>query len=194
MPILFKSSLVPTAISPGGNYKIASQGNIQPTPIVITNATSSVAGQITLVWSGGVGINTNYSYTLSNSNATVTNATTSTTSGVNTTTITFSPANSISTSVTVTAKVLDGSTSATSSLITTTSALPTLTGTYSTPTISGYSKAYMFTGDGTIILPETKTVQVLIVGGGGAGGCSWAQRGWGLNGGGAGGLGYGALT
>lgn len=40
--------------------------NIIPTPITGLTATSTVAGQITLTWSGGIGQNVKYTYALSN--------------------------------------------------------------------------------------------------------------------------------
>ena len=70
---------------------------------------------------------------------------------------------------------------------------PPISGTFTTPTISGYTYAYLFTGNGIVTLPASKTATVLIVGGGGGGG-SWSGRNWALNGGGAGGLGYGSLS
>ena len=51
--------------------------------------------------------------------------------------------------------------------------LAILTGTYSAPTISGYTNAYMFTGTGSITLPSSKTAQILLVGGGEGGGGSF---------------------
>jgi hypothetical protein len=119
MPLFLKSSLVPTAISSGGSYIIGSQSNIQPTPIVITSATSTIAGSITLVWSGGIGTNSITNFSLSNGSVTVTGTTNSVSNGINTTTISLSTNNPITTTVTVTVNVLLGSTSATSASVTT---------------------------------------------------------------------------
>ena len=112
MPTIFTSGAT-------GKYKIVSQSNFLPTPIVITSVTSTSAGLITLVWSGGIGNNAKNVFTLSNGTATITNATTSVSNGVNTSTITFTPTSSITTTVKVTANVLDGSATATSASITT---------------------------------------------------------------------------
>ena len=103
----------------GGSYGISSYSNEFITPIVISNITSTVAGQIVLTWSGGLGNNVVYSYALSvpSGTATIASASTTSSSGTNTTTLTLNSTASVSTAVTVTGKVLDGSGSATSASI-----------------------------------------------------------------------------
>ena len=115
MPLTFASGQgVPT-------YKSAAYSNLFITPIVISSITSTVAGQIVVVWTGGLGNNVKYSYALSVSGATATISSSNTTSssGTNTTTLTLSTTATVTTTVTVTGTVLDGSGSATSGSITT---------------------------------------------------------------------------
>ena len=79
--------------------------------------------------------------------------------------------------------------------VTTISSVASLTGSYSTTSVSGYATAYKFTGNGSFSLPSTKTAAVLVVGGGGGGGgAKVGGQNEGGGGGGAGGLLYGTYT
>jgi hypothetical protein len=78
--------------------------------------------------------------------------------------------------------------------VTTSAAVAVLTGTYSTTTVSGYTTAYKFTGNGSFNLPANKTAAVLVVGGGGGGGGTSSAMNEGCGGGGAGGLLYGSYS
>lgn len=142
MPYVFTSSSTPN------NLKAitAAQSNLFTTPITNLTATSTVAGQIVVTWSGGLGNNVKYSYALSS-------GTIQSTSGQNPTTITLTSTTSISTTVTLTASVLGGSTSTTSGSVTTNSGYSTTSGANpliaynfvpsnytSTSTTSGYFK------------------------------------------------------
>ena len=124
-----------------GPYKCASQSNMYPSAITGLTAASTVAGQITLSWSGGLGNNVVYSYALSN-------GTIQSTSGINPTTITLTSTNSITSIVTLTATVLGGSTSAISNSVTTvlllTAAIST-TPTVTSGTISSISSSNFVT-------------------------------------------------
>ena len=96
--------------------------NIMPTPITGLTATSTVAGQITLTWSGGIGQNAKYSYALSS--GTVQSIGTLTGNGVGTpysVTLTLTSTAQITTTVTLTATLLGGSASSVSNSITTVS-------------------------------------------------------------------------
>ena len=112
-----------------------------PSAITGLTAASTVAGQITLSWSGGLGNNVVYSYALSN-------GTIQSTSGINPTTITLTSTNSITSIVTLTATVLGGSTSAISNSVTTvlllTAAIST-TPTVTSGTISSISSSNFVT-------------------------------------------------
>jgi len=123
MPLTFRSN--PTG------YQESSYANLIPTPITSVTAASTVAGQITLSWTGGAGNNVKYSYALST-------GTIQSVSGVNPTTITLTSNTSISTIVTVTATVLDGSTNAVSNSVTT--AAPNSFNTFSTISASTFSR------------------------------------------------------
>lgn len=103
------------------NCKNAAYSNIFITPIVISSITSTVIGQIVLVWTGGLGNNVKYSYALSvpAGTATISSVNTTSSSGTNTTTLTLSTTASIVTTVTITGKVLDGNGSTTSASVTT---------------------------------------------------------------------------
>ena len=89
--------------------------NIIPTPISGLVALSTVAGQIVLTWSGGIGQNVKYSYALSTGTIQSVSGTASPV------TITLTSTASITTTVTLTATVLGGSTSAVSNSVTTVS-------------------------------------------------------------------------
>ena len=58
MPLTWSSTYL------NGNYRIASYNNEFTTPIIISNIASTVAGQIVLTWSGGLGNNVQYSYAI----------------------------------------------------------------------------------------------------------------------------------
>ena len=77
---------------------------------------------------------------------------------------------------------------------TTSAAVSVLTGTYSSTTVTGYTTAYVFTGNGSFNLPSTKTAVVLVVGGGGGGGGTSTSMNEGCGGGGAGGLLFGSYS
>ena len=70
----------------------------------------------------------------------------------------------------------------------------TVTGFYTTPTVSSYTKAIMFNGNGTIITPNNLTVQLLMVGGGGGGGGTLSGNLNSASGGGGGGVAAGSIT
>lgn len=111
--------------------KIATYGNRFITPIIISSITSTVAGQIVVVWSGGLGNNVKYSYSLSAVGSTINTASTSLnvpSAGQNTTTLTLGSTASIATTVTITGTVLDGSGSATSGSVTTLTPFTDVTG------------------------------------------------------------------
>ena len=100
--------------------------NMIPTPITGLTATSTVAGQIVLTWSGGIGQNVKYTYALSI--GTVQSIGALSGNGVGTpysVTLTLTSTNSITTIVTLTATVLGGSTSAVSNSVTTIAPIPT---------------------------------------------------------------------
>jgi len=187
------------------NCKNAAYSNLFITPIIISNITSTGAGNIVLTWSGGLGNNVQYSYALSVSSgvATIVSANTTTSSGTNTTTLTLSTiVSAITTTVTITGKVLDGYGSATSASITiapflinsavtgwTTGADISGTSVYNGITYSVYafqpilaagaaSKQYCLSYN----LTTPTNIYVLAVGGGGGGGS------YGGAGGGAGGV------
>jgi hypothetical protein len=93
--------------------------NIIPTPITGLTATSTVAGQITLTWSGGIGQNVKYTYALSTGTVQSIGALTGNGAGTPySVTITLTSTASITTTVTLTATVLGGSTSAVSNSVT----------------------------------------------------------------------------
>ena len=94
--------------------------NIIPTPITGLTATSTVAGQIVLTWSGGIGQNVKYTYALST--GTVQSIGTLSGNGVGipySVTLTLTTTNSVTTTVTLTATVIGGSTSVVSNSVTT---------------------------------------------------------------------------
>jgi len=107
--------------------------NIIPTPITGLTATSTVAGQITLSWSGGIGQNVKYSYVLSSGTVQSVSGTASPV------TLTLTSTNQVTTTVTVTATLLGGSTSAVSNSVTTQSLLVAALST--TPTVTSGSIA-----------------------------------------------------
>ena len=93
-----------------------------PSAITGLTAASTVAGQITLSWSGGLGNNVKYSYALSNGTNPIATIGAITGNGVGTpysVTLTLTTTNSVTTTVTLTASVLGGSTSAVSNSIAT---------------------------------------------------------------------------
>jgi len=153
-----------------------------PTAITGLNANSTVAGQITLSWSGGLGSNVIYSYVLS------TGTIQSVSGSASPVTITLTSTNSVTTTVTLTATVLGGSTSATSlSVITTTPITATVTG-YTSSVVNGSYTIFTYNIPGytlsnAITLTGPTSLYVLAVGGGGSGGSSYSAGG-----GGAGGL------
>ena len=104
MPLTFRTT--PTG------YQQASYNQLIVTTITNLTATSTVAGQIVLTWSGGAGYNVQYSYAVST-------GTIQSTSGTNPTSITLSSTNTVTTTVTLTETVLGGSTSAVSNSVTT---------------------------------------------------------------------------
>jgi len=104
MPIVFRTT--PTGIQQGPYSQLI------VSPITNLYATSTVAGQIVLSWSGGAGYNVQYSYAVSA-------GTIQSTSGINPTTITLSSTSQITTNVTLNETVLGGSTSAVSNSVTT---------------------------------------------------------------------------
>ena len=113
MPFIFTSK--------GQQTLWATQSNMIPTAITGLTATSTVAGQITLTWSGGLGNNVKYTYALSNNTNPIATIGAITGNGVGTpysVTLTLTTTNSVTTTVTLTASVLGGSTSAISSSIT----------------------------------------------------------------------------
>ena len=117
-------------IGPNQNSQLAAVGNLLPTPIVNVSATSTVAGQINLTWTGGVGNNVKYTYSVYNNTGSVlVSPIAYTVSGANPSTITFTDTVSKSYTVTVTANVLGGSVSRVSSAVT------TFTG-YKTPSVT----------------------------------------------------------
>ena len=105
MPFIFTSK--------GQQTLWATQSNMIPSAITGLNANSTVAGQITLSWSGGLGNNVKYSYALSTGTIQSVSGTASPV------TITLTSTNSVTTTVTVTATVLAGSASAVSNSVTT---------------------------------------------------------------------------
>ena len=165
----------------GGSTTLASYSNTIPTSITNLTASSSVAGQITLTWSGGLGNNVKYSYTLSS-------GTIQSTSGTNPTTITLTTNSATTTTVTLTASVLAGSTSATSNSITTVAPITaTVTG-YTSSVVNGSYTIFTYNVPGytisnAITLTGPTSLQILAVGGGGSGGSTA-----GAGGGGAGGV------
>ena len=106
MPVVFRTTT--TGIQQGPYSQLT------VTPITNLTATSTIAGQIVLTWSGGSGYNVQYSYALST-------GTIQSTSGINPTTITLTSTNQVTTTVTLTETVLGGSTNAVSNSITTSS-------------------------------------------------------------------------
>ena len=96
----------------------AAHSNLYTTPITNIVATSAVAGQIVVTWTGGVGNKVKYTYSLST-------GTIQSTSGTNPTTITLSSTDSINTIVTIIAEVLGGKSNANANALTTMNAIPT---------------------------------------------------------------------
>ena len=96
-----------------GQCQIAPYSKMIPTAITGLNANSTVAGQITLSWSGGLGSNVIYSYVLS------TGTIQSVSGSASPVTITLTSTAQITTTVTLTARVLGGSTSVVSNSVTT---------------------------------------------------------------------------
>ena len=152
-----------------------------PTPITGLTATSSVAGQIVLTWSGGQGTGVQYAYTLST-------GTIQSTSGTNPTTITLTSAGSITATVTLTANLLAGNTSATSNSVTTVSPVYATVRSYTSSIVNGSYTIFTYNIPGytltnAITLSGPTTLYVLAAGGGGSGGSTA-----GAGGGGAGGV------
>ena len=153
MPYVFTSNSTPN------NLKAitASQSNLFTTPITGLSATSTVAGQIVVTWSGGLGNNVKYSYALSS-------GTIQSISGKNQTTITLTSTDSVTTTVTLTASVLGGSTSVVSSPVTTLSSnmqpFTTInsTSSYTTPSaFTGLSQTAYGTGGFGVAVNLTQT-------------------------------------
>ena len=114
MPFIFTSK--------GQQTLWATQSNMIPSAITGLTAASTVAGQITLTWSGGLGNKVKYSYALSNNTNPIASVGAIAGNGVGTpysVTLTLTTTNSITTTVTLTASVLGGSTSAISGSVTT---------------------------------------------------------------------------
>ena len=128
-----------------GQCQIAPYSKMFPTTITGLTATSTVAGQIVLTWSGGLGSNVIYSYVLSNNTNPISTIGTLTGNGVGTPysiTLTLTSTAQVATTVTLTATVLGGSTSAVSGSVVTTLALvlfPTTNLLYNFSALSGTS-------------------------------------------------------
>jgi len=179
MPIVFRTT--PTGIQQGPYSQLI------VSPITNLSATSSVAGQIVLTWSGGAGYNVKYSYALSS-------GTIQSTSGINPTTITLTSTNSVTTTVTLTETVLGGSASAVSNSVTTVSPNGTAhfvgydsTSTNGSYTIFAYTTPKT-TSNAITFTTNSVPIYAFVLAGGGSGG------GYNGGGGGAGGLLQNALT
>ena len=179
MPIVFRTT--PTGIQQGPYSQLI------VTPITNLTATSTVAGQIVLTWSGGAGYNVQYSYAVST-------GTIQSTSGTNPTTITLTSTSQITTNVTLTETVLGGSTSAVSNSVTTINPNGTahFAG-YDSSIVNGSYTIFSYTTSKTTSNAITFTtnsvpIYVFVVAGGGSGG------GYSGGGGGAGGLLQRAIT
>ena len=96
-----------------GQCQIAPYSKMIPTAITNLTATSTVAGQITLSWSGGLGSNVVYSYVLSSGTIQ------SVSGSASPVTLTLTSTNQITSTVTVTAILLGGSGSVVSNSVTT---------------------------------------------------------------------------
>jgi hypothetical protein len=102
MPLTFRTN--------GTQYQSASYSNLIPTAIKNIVVTSTVAGQVAVNWSGGLGNNVKYTYSVyNNTGSTIVSPTAYTISGANPTTITMTDTAANSYNVTVTANVLGGS-------------------------------------------------------------------------------------
>ena len=111
MPLTYRSL--------GNRYQISSYSNLIPTPITNVAATSTVAGQIVVTWSGGAGYKPIYTYSVyNNTGSAIVSPSAYTISGTNPTTLTLTDTTSNSYTVTVTSNVLDGSGNGLSNAIT----------------------------------------------------------------------------
>ena len=159
MPFIFTSK--------GQQTLWATQSNMIPSAITGLTATSTVAGQITLSWSGGLGNNVKYSYSLSDNTNPIASIGAITGNGVGTpysVTLTLTTNSQVSTTVTLTATVLGGSVNAVSSSITTLSATmqPFTTinsaSSYTTPSVfSGLSQTAYGTGGYSVAVNQIQT-------------------------------------
>jgi len=125
-----------------GQCQIAPYSKMIPTAITGLNANSTVAGQITLSWSGGLGSNVVYTYVLST-------GTIQSVSGIaSPVTITLTSTAVTTTTITLTASVLGGSTSAISNSITTLSIYKTPSVTSGLVLHSDFSNPATYSGTG----------------------------------------------
>ena len=109
-----------------GQCQIAPYSKMILTAITGLTATSTVAGQIVLTWSGGLGSNVVYSYVLSTGTVQSVGAITGNGAGTPySVTLTLTSTNPVTTTVTLTATVLGGSTSVVSNSVTTPYNTPT---------------------------------------------------------------------
>ena len=138
-----------------GQFKYGAQSNMYPSAITNLSASSSVAGQILLTWSGGLGNNVQYSYALS------TGTIQSVSGSAGSVTITLASTSQITTTVTLTASVLGGSASASTTVTTQLPPAPvTITNIASTnASYTGnrltQSSGNLITGDGIVIGTST---------------------------------------
>jgi len=117
--ILYQYIMPLTYRSLGNRYQISSYSNLIPTPITNVAATSTVAGQIVVTWSGGAGYKPIYTYSVyNNTGSAIVSPSAYTISGTNPTTLTLTDTTSNSYTVTVTSNVLDGSGNGLSNAIT----------------------------------------------------------------------------
>ena len=158
------------------------QSNLSPSAITNLTAASTVAGQITLSWSGGLGNNVKYSYVLSN-------GTIQSISGISSpVTLTLTTTSQLTTTVTLTASVLGGSASAVSNSVTTAnvtmSSFTTINSasSYTTPSVfSGLSQTTYGTGGCGVAVNQAQTKLLFACPAGlyystsAAGGTSWTS-------------------
>jgi len=139
-----------------------------PSAITSLNATSSVAGQITLSWLGGLGNNVKYSYALST-------GTIQSVSGISSpVTLTLTTTDSVTTTVTLTATVIGGSASAVSNSVTTTSPYKTPSVTSGLVLHSDFLNPTTYSGTGTTFynLVDSAAQSIML---GGAGSYSYSS-------------------
>jgi len=174
-----------------GQCQIAPYSKMIPTAITGLTATSTVAGQITLSWSGGLGSNVIYTYVLSS--GTIQSIGTISGNGIGTpysVTLTLTSNTQVTTTVTLTATVLGGSTNAVSSSVTTINPQPIPlvnysfnSGSYSTTTNEIYnmasgtavSDALVQTFTGSSVTPYTSYISTTYDSTGGSGGSLISQ-------------------